>query len=157
DLFTNYQFRGQLRWTPDTAGQPIQNPLGGFGLSPRYVARGTWDAAVASALVGDPSMVKIGMRQDLTAKLLDQAVIHGVSLAEHARGALGLKIRMGWVVLTPTTPGGPTDPYPFAVVGPITPPTPPGPLALHTELTSQGVITATLTGYVEGATYTIDW
>lgn len=55
-----------------------------------------WDPAVAEALVVDRSRVLIGVRQDITVKFLDQAMVGGVSLAEKDMVALRFKARYAY-------------------------------------------------------------
>lgn len=55
-----------------------------------------WDPALADAIVVDRSRVLIGIRQDITVKFLDQAMVGGVSLAERDMVALRFKARFAY-------------------------------------------------------------
>lgn len=55
-----------------------------------------WDPALAEAIVVDRSRVIIGVRQDITVKFLDQAVVGGISLAEKDMVALRFKARFAY-------------------------------------------------------------
>lgn len=57
-----------------------------------------WDSTSAEALVLDRSRVIIGVRQDITVKFLDQAVVGGVSLAEKDMVALRFKARFAYAL-----------------------------------------------------------
>lgn len=66
-----------------------------------------WDASEALALVVDASRVRIGVRQDITVKYLDQATVGGINLAERDHVAFRFVARYAYVlgnnVLTGTT------------------------------------------------------
>lgn len=55
-----------------------------------------WNPGLAEAIVVDRSRVLIGVRQDITVKFLDQAVVGGVSLAEKDMVALRFKARFAY-------------------------------------------------------------
>lgn len=55
-----------------------------------------WDPGMAEAMVVDRSRVIIGVRQDITVKFLDQAVVGGISLAEKDMVALRFKARFAY-------------------------------------------------------------
>jgi HK97 family phage major capsid protein len=68
---------------------------------------GAWDADEAYAFVVDPSRVRIGVRQDVTVKFLDQATLTGVgNLAEKDMVALRFKARFAYVLGTGATSEG---------------------------------------------------
>ena len=50
--------------------------------------------------------MKIGVRQDITAKFLDQATVGGINLAERDMVALRFKARYAYVLGVSTTPLG---------------------------------------------------
>lgn len=90
-----------------------------YGVPISYVTNGTWDRTKAQAVIGDPSLAVIIMRQQLTAKQLDQATLTGLgNLAEKDMLALRVKTRLGFGVLAPKGLGQSGTPYPFAVLGP---------------------------------------
>lgn len=68
------------------------------GLAAEFVKNGAWDAAVAVAIIADRSRVKIGVRQDITVKFLDQATVGGINLAERDMVALRFKARYAYAL-----------------------------------------------------------
>src|SRR5690606_24709810 len=68
-----------------------------YGEDLYFVANGAWDSDVATMLVGDRSKAIIGLRQDVTFKILDQATITDgegtINLAERDMIALRCKFR----------------------------------------------------------------
>lgn len=83
---------------------------------------GAWDNAEALAVVVDRSRVRIGVRQDITVKLLTEATLTGVgNLAEKDMVALRFKARYAYVLGNGTTSLG-TGKTPVAIVTPdVTP------------------------------------
>ena len=85
-----------------------------------YVTNGAWVNADATLLVGDPNFAILGIRQDITFKLLDQAsvTLGGtlISLAERDLVGLRFKMRVGFQVANTLTAEGGADAYPFAVL-----------------------------------------
>jgi len=69
---------------------------------------GAWDTAAAVQLIADSSTVRIGVRQDVTVKYLDQATLgtgdNAINLAERDMVALRFKARFGYVLGDPVTP-----------------------------------------------------
>lgn len=57
-----------------------------------------WDPAAIEALVVDASRVRIGVRQDIQVKFLDQATVGGINLAERDMVALRFKARFAYVL-----------------------------------------------------------
>lgn len=90
-----------------------------YGQDLRYVKNGGWDREEALMLVGDASKVVIGIREDVQVKLLDQATVGGINLAERDMVALRFKFRVAFATAYSTARigGSPTD-YPFAVITP---------------------------------------
>lgn len=92
------------------------------GFDTTWSRNGAWDAASATGFVVDPNRVRIGVRQDVTVKFLDQAVLTGtagdtISLAERDMVALRFKARFAYVLGTGATSEG-TDKTPVAAVVP---------------------------------------
>ena len=90
--------------------------------APLYsVNNGAWDSTVAQALVGNLSYVHIGVRQDMTFKVLDQATLESGSTTIHLgqEDALALRVtfRVAYAIFDPVNPEA-VDGYPFAVVAP---------------------------------------
>lgn len=123
--FTGRFLRRQLRGLRDDTGQPIYldavrgdgNTASIYGQSLRYVNNLGWDRDAAVALVGDSSKVVIGIREDYQVKLLDQATVGGINLAERDMIALRFKFRVAFATAYSTAAGEATD-YPFAVITP---------------------------------------
>jgi HK97 family phage major capsid protein len=77
-LVANGTYRGFLRNARDANGVLLSEVAGGtiYGVPIQYAMTGLWPAAAtAEAIAGDFSQGILGIRQDLTYKLLDQAVI----------------------------------------------------------------------------------
>lgn len=89
----------------DADGQVLvgqENALRGFDT---YWSRnGSWVPADATLLVADRSTVRIGVRQDITVKYLDQATVGGINLAEKDMVALRFKARFAYVLGQIATP-----------------------------------------------------
>lgn len=90
-----------------------------YGQDLRYVKNGGWDRDEALMLVGDASKVVIGVREDVQVKILTEATVGGINLAERDMVALRFKFRVGFATAYSTARigGSPTD-YPFAVITP---------------------------------------
>lgn len=123
--FTGRFLRRELRGLRDDVGQPIYldalrsdgSTASIYGQDLRYFTRGGWDRDTATALVGDSSAVVLGIRQDMQVKLLDQATVGGINLAEQDMVALRFKFRVAFATAYSTAGGSSTD-YPFAVITP---------------------------------------
>jgi len=85
-----------------------------------YVTNGAWDNSEATLLFGDPGFAILGMRQDITFKLLDQASVtlggNLISLAERDLLGLRFKMRVGFQIANTLTAEGGADAYPFSVL-----------------------------------------
>lgn len=92
------------------------------GLETFWNRNGAWDAAAATAFVVDPSTVRIGVREDVSVKFLDQATIgsgeNQINLAERDMVALRIKARFGYVLGNPATPEKGTAAYGVASIVP---------------------------------------
>lgn len=91
-----------------------------------YVKNGSWKKDIALMLAGDFSQAVYAVRQDMTYKVLDQAVISDAegkiiyNLAQQDMVALRCVMRLGWQLPNPVTSlnkDGSTR-YPFAVLTP---------------------------------------
>lgn len=128
--FTGRFLRRRLRGLRDDNGAPIYlDGLRSDGSTPsiygqdlRYVKNGGWNRSVATLLAGDSSAVVIGVREDVQVKLLDQATVGGINLAERDMVALRFKFRVGFATAysTARVGGDPTD-YPFSIIAPTDP------------------------------------
>lgn len=102
--------RGLLRRARNTLGDRLEGVNAQLteymGLSIAYPMRGLWATASGSprAFVGDYTEFVVGVRQDISYKMLDQAVIQDASgnivynLAQQDMVALRLTFRAGWQV-----------------------------------------------------------
>lgn len=127
--FTGRFLRRQLRGLRDADNAPIyldalrsdNSTASIYGQDLFYVGNRSWDREEAVALVGDRSKVVIGIREDVQVKLLTEATVGGINLAERDMVALRFKFRVGFATAYSTAAGKPTD-YPFAVITPdVTP------------------------------------
>lgn len=127
------RIRAALRDLRDTAGNPIYSPslTAGtpgalFGEPITYVRNRAWDGTAAELIAGDFSQAIIGIRQDITYKVLDQAVItddDGVvllNLAQQDSVALRAVMRVAYAVNVPATRANMDidTPFPFAIISP---------------------------------------
>jgi HK97 family phage major capsid protein len=79
-IVANTTYRGMLRNTRDANGNLLAevSPTGIYGLPVAYPMRGLWPASAtgaAEAIVGDFSQAILGVRQDITYKLITEGVI----------------------------------------------------------------------------------
>lgn len=87
----------------DSQGQVLVNGnLAGFDTF--WSRNGAWVDADATMLIADRSTVRIGVRQDVTVKYLDQATVGGINLAEKDMVALRFKARFAYVLGQVATP-----------------------------------------------------
>lgn len=122
-LLGGIDLKGKFRMMLDTTGQPIAGTE--IGNLPRYfVETGAWDKSKAALIVGDFSQAVYAIRQDITYKILDQAVIQDpatgkilYNLAQEDMVALRVVFRMGWEIPNPVNAlnDGETR-FPFAAV-----------------------------------------
>lgn len=123
--FTGRFLRRQLRGLRDADNAPIyldglrgdNNTASIYGQDLFYVGNRSWDRDEAVALVGDRSKVVLGIREDVQVKLLTEATVGGINLAERDMVALRFKFRVGFATAY-STAGGETDDYPFSVITP---------------------------------------
>jgi HK97 family phage major capsid protein len=87
------------------------------GFNTYFNRNGAWDSASATAFVVDSSRVRIGVRQDITVKFLDQATVGSINLAERDMVALRFKARYAYVLGNGVTSLG-TGKTPVAAVLP---------------------------------------
>lgn len=123
--FTGRFLRRELRGLRDADNAPIYldslrgdgNTASIYGQDLFYVGNRSWDRTQAIALVGDREKVVLGIREDVQVKLLDQATVGGINLAERDMVALRFKFRVAFATAF-STAGGETTDYPFAVITP---------------------------------------
>lgn len=75
-----------------------------LGFDTFWNRNGAWESAEALEIIADPNTVRIGVRQDVTVKFLDQATVGGINLAEKDMVALRFKARFAYVLGDPATP-----------------------------------------------------
>ena len=147
--------KGKFRMMLDTSGQPIKGTEIDE-LPKAYIDNGAWDKTKAQMIVGDFTQAVYSIRQDITYKLLTEAVIQDPSdgtikynLAQEDMVALRVVMRLGWEIPNPINALQPDESvrFPFAAI------------QAASALTSQNVtFTVTnngTTGYISGATVTM--
>ena len=133
DVLAGPKMRAKLRGLRTTVGEFLYNGIkdngantdraqqGIYGADVRVVRNGTWNDAHALALAVDRSKVVVGVRSDMSYKLLDQATLgtgdDALNLAERDMVALRVKMRLGWEVADNATALN-TTPTPFAILQP---------------------------------------
>lgn len=147
--------KGKFRMMLDTSGQPIKGTEIDE-LPKAYIDNGAWDKTKAQMIVGDFTQAVYSIRQDITYKLLTEAVIQDPStgdikynLAQEDMVALRVVMRLGWEIPNPINALQPDESvrFPFAAI------------QATSALTSQNVtFTVTnngTTGYVKDAVVTM--
>lgn len=143
--------KGKFRMMLDTSGQPIKGTEIDE-LPKAYIDNGAWDKSKAQMIIGDFTQAVYSIRQDITYKVLDQAIIQNPSdgeimynLAQEDMVALRVVMRLGWEIPNPITALQPDETvrFPFAAVQATS--------ALTTNTTTFTVTDDGSTGYVEGA------
>lgn len=123
--------KGQFRMMLDTSGQPIKGTEID-SLPKAYIDNGAWDKTKSQLIVGDMTQAVYSIRQDVTYKLLDQAVIQDPStgdilynLAQEDMVALRVVMRLGWEIPNPINALQPDESvrFPFASIDPASTPT----------------------------------
>lgn len=143
--------KGKFRMMLDTSGQPIKGTEIDE-LPKAYIDNGAWDKTKAQMIIGDFTQAVYSIRQDITYKVLDQAIIQNPSdgeimynLAQEDMVALRVVMRLGWEIPNPITALQPDEAvrFPFAAIQAAS--------ALTTQTTTFTVTDDGSTGYVEGA------
>lgn len=125
-VYTGRFLRSRLRGLRDENGQPIYldnvradgNTRSVYGEDLHFVDNGAWNREAATALAGDSSNAILGIRQDVQVKLLTEATVGGINLAERDMVALRFKFRVAYALSNPLQAGSPEDAFPFAVLTP---------------------------------------
>lgn len=121
-LLTSLAWRWRLANIRDADGSPIFRDEMFAGMNTHISRNGAWDPAAAHAIVVDRSRVRIGIRQDITVKFLDQATVGTINLAERDMVALRLKARYAYVLGSDANPTGNAPRHPVGAVTPdVTP------------------------------------
>lgn len=99
--------KGKFRMMLDTTGQPIKGTEID-SISKAYVDNGAWNKSLAQLIVGDFSQAVYSIRQDVTYKVLTEAVIQDpatgeiiYNLAQQDMVALRVTMRLGWEIPNP--------------------------------------------------------
>ena len=120
--------KGKFRMMVDTTGQPIKGSEID-SLPKAYIDNGAWDKTKAQLIVGDFTQAVYSIRQDITFKILDQAVIQDPSdnsiiynLAQQDMVAIRAVMRIGYEIPNPVNAlGDDTNTrFPFALIEPAT-------------------------------------
>ena len=123
--------KGKFRMMLDTSGQPIKGTEID-SLPKAYIDNGAWDKSLSQLIVGDMTQAVYSIRQDVTYKVLDQAVIQDPStgdilynLAQEDMVALRVVMRLGWEIPNPINALQPDESvrFPFASIDPASAPT----------------------------------
>ena len=117
--------KGKFRMMTDKNGQPLNTTEIG-SLTRTFVDNGTWDKDTATLIAGDFNEAVYAIRNDITYKVLDQAVIQDPSdgsimynLAQEDMVALRVTMRLGWEIPNPVNAENETETrFPFAALVP---------------------------------------
>jgi HK97 family phage major capsid protein len=123
------KLRGLRTTTNELLFQPsfeVGTPPTIYGENIMYARNGGWDATVAELVAGDWQYAVVGVRQDITFKVLTEATFTDgsgavvTSLAETDQVALRCVMRIGFAIANPVTRLQPTAAQrsPFAVLTP---------------------------------------
>ena len=128
-VYTGRFMRSQLRGLRDSQNRPVYldalrsdgDTSSIYGQDLFYVTNRSWNRNQAIALVGDRDAVTLGIREDVQVKLLDQATVGGINLAERDMVAMRFKFRVAYATAY-STAGMANNAYPFSVITPdVTP------------------------------------
>ena len=116
--------KGKFRMMTDTTGQPLNTTEIG-SVNRAFMDNGVWDKTVSTLIAGDFSQAVYAIRQDVTYKILDQAVIQDTdgsilyNLAQDDMVALRVVMRLGWEIPNPVNALNETATrFPFASLKP---------------------------------------
>ena len=130
-IVAHRKFKGLLRKARTTTGEALSGDdptqvtsAMAYGVDIQYPMRGLWPtgAAAAEMIAGDFTEGILAVRQDLTWKLLDQAVIQDgtgaiqYNLAQQDMVAMRVVARFAWQVKGTPTPEAVAGAYPFGVM-----------------------------------------
>ncbi|QIG61793.1 major capsid protein [Mycobacterium phage Juliette] len=120
-LVSSLSLRYRVANLRDANGQLVFRDESFNGFTTHFNRNGAWVPGSASALIVDSSRVKIGVRQDISVKFLDQATLgtgdNQINLAERDMVALRLKARYAYVLGNGATSMG-ANKTPVAAVTP---------------------------------------
>lgn len=117
--------KGKFRMMTDTTGQPLNTTEIG-SVRREFMDNGVWNKNTATLVAGDFSQAVYAIRQDVTYKLLTEAVIQDPSdgsilynLAQEDMVALRVTMRLGWEIPNPVNALNETSArFPFAALVP---------------------------------------
>lgn len=117
--------KGKFRMLTDTTGQPIKGTEID-SLPKAFLDNGAWDKTKSVLIAGDFSQAVYAIRQDVTYKVLTEAVIQDPSngdilynLAQYDMVALRVVMRLGWEIPNPVNAlNETTKRFPFANLKP---------------------------------------
>ena len=120
--------KGKFRMMTDTTGQPLNTTEIG-SIRRAFMDNGVWDKTTSTLIAGDFSQAVYAIRQDVTYKILDQAVIQDTdgsilyNLAQDDMVALRVVMRLGWEIPNPVNALNSTATrFPFASLKPASTP-----------------------------------
>lgn len=120
--------KGKFRMMTDTTGQPLNTTEIG-SVKREFMDNGVWDKTTSTLIAGDFSQAVYSIRQDVTYKILDQAVIQDTdgsilyNLAQDDMVALRVVMRLGWEIPNPVNALNETNArFPFASLKPASTP-----------------------------------
>lgn len=120
--------KGKFRMMTDTTGQPLNTTEIG-SVRREFMDNGVWNKATSTLIAGDFSQAVYAIRQDVTYKILDQAVIQDTdgsilyNLAQDDMVALRVVMRLGWEIPNPVNALNETSArFPFASLKPTSVP-----------------------------------
>lgn len=116
--------KGKFRMMTDTTGQPLNTTEIG-SVRREFMDNGVWNKTTSTLIAGDFSQAVYAIRQDVTYKILDQAVIQDTdgsilyNLAQDDMVALRVVMRLGWEIPNPVNALNETSArFPFASLKP---------------------------------------
>lgn len=117
--------KGKFRMMTDTTGQPLNTTEIG-SIKREFMDNGVWDKTKSTLIAGDFSQAVYSLRQDVTYKVLTEAVIQDPStgeilynLAQDDMVALRVTMRLGWEIPNPVNAlNGTETRFPFASLKP---------------------------------------
>jgi HK97 family phage major capsid protein len=125
DVYAGRGYKASLRGQTGTGGVPIYLPESGagtfasiYGVPLAYPL--AWDPVAAAALTIDDSGVVIGLRQDVTIKILEEATLTGFgNLAEKDSIAVRAVMRLAFQMADPVNIHAGGRKYPVARLAPV--------------------------------------
>lgn len=120
-ILASLAMRYQVANLRDADGSPVFRDESFNGFNTFFNRNGAWVPSSAAAIVVDSQRVKIGVRQDVSVKFLDQATVGSINLAERDMVALRLKARFAYVLGNGATPAG-DDKTPVGAITPASAP-----------------------------------